>query len=57
MQATIQYFEKRFFINIKWVLEFYHPSKFLCQTSGRQIIGPYPTNRMNLHHCSRGGKF
>ncbi len=42
MQATIQYFEKRFFINIKHVLEFHHPSTFLCQTSGRQIIGPYP---------------
>jgi hypothetical protein len=34
MEATTQYFIKWFFY--KQVLEFYRPSKFLCQTSGRQ---------------------
>jgi hypothetical protein len=34
MEATTQYFGKRFFY--KQVLEFHRPSKFLCQTSGRQ---------------------
>jgi hypothetical protein len=38
MEATTQYFGKWFFY--KQVLEFYCPSKFLCQTSGR------------LNHCS-----
>jgi hypothetical protein len=33
MEATTQYFGKCFFINR---LEFHCPSKFLCQTSGRQ---------------------
>ncbi len=34
MEATTQYFGKWFFF--KQVLEFHCPSKFLCQTSGRQ---------------------
>jgi hypothetical protein len=34
MEATTQYFGKRFFY--KLVLEFHRPSKFLCQTSGHQ---------------------
>ncbi len=34
MEATTQYFGKLVFY--KQVLEFHCPSKFLCQTSGRQ---------------------
>jgi hypothetical protein len=42
---TTQYFGKRFFY--KQVLEFHRPSKFLCQTTGRQEL-LIPT--INLHN-------
>jgi hypothetical protein len=34
MEATTHYFKNQFCY--KQVLEFHRPSKFLCQTSGRQ---------------------
>jgi hypothetical protein len=39
MQATAQYFGKRFFIN--QVLEFHGLSKFLCHTSVAEFMDPF----------------